>query len=815
MRAGFTAGTGPMSERPREKIPGLLGGYVGQSVPRREDKRLLLGEGTFVADIKLPGMVHAAFARSGMPHAVIRNVDLTAARALDGVLFAATGADLADELPPIRGMQVATPQSWYDRFETDILIPDQPLIPHDKVRYVGEAYALVVASDRYVAEDALESIEPDLEPLPAVADAESALKPDAAVVHAHLGRNLAALMRTKKGDGAAALDTCPRRLKRRFVHHRYAAMPMECRGVVADYDRRTDTLTVWSSTQVVHWVRREIATALGMPEERVRCIAPDVGGGFGVKGHVYPEDILVAWLARRLGRPVKWVEDRHEHILNSAHSRDCVFDMDIGFDDDGRILALKSSFLVDSGAYTPVGAGVASNSMVHMLGPYDIANYETDCRVVISNRTPNAPYRGAGRPEVGFTMERLVDLVARDVGRDPAEVRFRNMIGPERMPYEVGLTYRDGVPIVYDSGDYPKALRRALDELGGLEAIRERQKAALADGRYLGLGLACYVEGTGVGPFEGATVKIDATGKIMVATGACPQGQGHETVFAQVAADMWQVPIEDVYVTVADTAQVTMGFGTIASRSTVTASGAIGGASDKVKAKVFAIAADMLETGEGDLELRDGGVGVKGVPDMHLTFREIAVAAKPGWDNRRPEGVEAGLEASSYYEPPTVTWAYAANAAIVEVDPETGRVDIERYVEVHDAGVLVNPGLADGQVKGGLVQGLGGAWLEELAYDDQCQLLTGSLMDYLLPSASDVPPITVVHQETPSPLNALGVKGLGEGGAIAPPAVLANAVCDALGSFGAEINATPVRWGDVAAIFDGAASAPATSAADA
>ena len=512
------------------------------------------------------------------------------------------------------------------------------------------------------------------------------------------------------------------------------------------------------------------------------------------RGH---PDCLAGQAARR---PVKWTEDRHEHLLNSAHSRDNAYDVEIGFDEQGHILAVTSDFVVDSGAYTPVGAGIAGNSIAHMLGPYHIPHYEAWCRVVLTNRTPNAPYRGAGRPEVTFAMERAVDLVAADLDLDPAEIRFRNMIPAENMPYEVGLTYRDGVPIVYDSGDYPRALSRALEELGGLEAIRNRQQTARTEGRYLGLGLGCYVEGTGVGPFEGATVKIDSTGKIMVATGACPQGQGQETIFAQIAADIWQVPIEDVFVTLADTSAVTMGYGSIASRSTVTASGAIRGASDHIRDKLFAIAGEILEADTGDLEIRDGGVGVRGVPDLHLTFSELARAARPGWDHRRPAGVEAGLEATSYYEPPTVTWAYAANAAIVEIEPETGRIHIEHYVEVHDAGKLVNPAIADGQVKGGLAQGLGGGLLEELTYDPEGQLLTGSLMDYLLPTAADIPPLTVVHQETPSPLNALGVKGLGEGGAIAPPVVIANAVCDALG--GLELNATPVRWQDIVTRMD-------------
>ena len=781
----------------------IIPGYIGQSVPRREDKRLVLGEGCFVADIKLEGMVHVAIARSQLAHAIINSVDLTEATAADGVVLALCGADLKDVLPPISGMQVAAPKGWSDRMDPDIQIPDQTLLPHDKMRYVGEPYALVVADDRYLAEDAAELIEADMEALPPVTNAETGLEEGAALVHEHLGRNVAATLHTTKGDGKAALEAAPHRLKRRFYHHRYAAMPMECRGVVADYDRRTDTMTIWSSTQVVHWVRREVANALGMAEDSIRVIAPDVGGGFGGKGHVYPEDILIAYLARRLGRPVKWVEDRHEHILNAAHSRDNFYDIEVGYDDDGRISVIDNCFLVDSGAYSPVGAAIAGNSVAHALGPYDIANYEAHCTVVLTNRTPNAPYRGAGRPEVAFAIERTIDLIANERGLDPADVRFRNMITADQMPYTVGLPYRDGVMMEYDSGDYPKALRTALDELGGLEAIRARQRKALEEGRYLGLGLGCYVEGTGIGPFEGATVKIDPTGKIMVATGACPQGQGHETAFAQVAADIWGVPLEDVVVTVADTSHVTMGYGTIASRSAVTGSGAIKDSSDKVKEKVFAIAANVLEASETDLELRDGKVGVKGVPEMSMTLREVARAAAPGWANQRPEGVEAGLEGTAYYEPPTVTWAYAANAAIVEIDTDTGQVTIERYVEVHDAGTLINPGMADGQVKGGLVQGLGGALFEELAYDDQGQLLTGSFMDYLLPTASDVPPITVIHMETPSPRNAFGFKGLGEGGCIAPPVVIANAVCDALKPFKPELNRTPVRWQDVAAILDG------------
>ena len=775
-------------------------GYIGRSVPRREDRRLLLGQGAYVADLVLPGMVHAAFARSQLAHARIAAIDLARAAAEPGVALAIGGAELACEMPPIGGMQVTAPKGWAERVEHRIKLPPQNLMASDRVRYVGEAFAVVCADSRYEAEDAIEAIDAEFEPLPAVVDPEAAAEGE--ILHPDIGTNTVAELYVEKGDVARAMESAPHRIRRRIRHHRYAAMPLECRGVAAEYDRRTDSLTVWSSTQVVHWVRKELAFALGMAEEKIRVLAPDVGGGFGGKGHVYPEDLIIPWLARRLGRPVRWVEDRHEHILNAAHSRDNIHDAEIGFDDAGRILAFRDSFIVDSGAYSPVGAGVAYNTTAHLLGPYDVDNFSGATTMVVTNKTPNAPYRGAGRPEAVQVTERLMDIVADTLGLEPAEVRLRNMIGPDRMPYDVGLPYRDGVEMTYDSGDYPASLRRAIEEIGGIEAFRERQRQARAEGRYLGLGLGCYTEGTGVGPFEGATVKVDASGKIVVSTGACPIGQGHETVFAQVTADAWRVPIEDVVVLLADTSSLTMGYGSIASRSTVTSSMAIGDASDKVKAKVLAVAAHLLEASEADLELRDGKVSVKGVPEMSASLREIAAAAAPGWLSRRPEGSEAGLEATSYYEPPTVTWAYASNAAIVEIEPDTGRVGIERYVEVHDAGRLVNPGLADGQVKGGLVQGLGGALYESIEYDEAGQLLTGSFADYLLPTTAETPPIEVVHMETPTPLNALGVKGLGEGGAIAPPVVIANAVSDALKPFGVEFNTLPIRWQDVRAAFD-------------
>lgn len=766
--------------------------YIGRSLLRREDRRLLRGEGQFVADLALPRMLHAAFVRSPVAHARIRSVDLRQAAAMPGVACALAGADLLPLLPPVPDTQISLPRKWRAQVTHSILSPREPVLAHDKARHVGEALAVVVAETREAAEDAAERIAIDLEPLPAVVDPEAALAPGAPIVHECFETNLLGSFAIGKGDVEAALAAAPHRLQRRFHHHRYSGMPLECRGVVAAPDPRTDQVTIWSATQVVHSVRREAAHILRLPEARVRVVALDVGGGFGIKGHVYPEDLLIPFLARALGRPVRWIEDRREHLISATHSRDQIHDVEIGFDDDGRILALRDNFVVDSGAWNPVGAGIAYNTAAHLLGPYRIDNFAARGRLAVTTKTPNAPYRGAGRPEAAFATERMIDLVAATLGREPAEIRRRNMIGADEMPYAVGIPYRDGEPIVYDSGDYPGGLRQALEAVGGLAQFRRRQREARAAGRHLGLGIGCYVEGTGVGPFESACVRIDPSGKIHIASGACPQGQGMETAYAQIVADLWKLDPEDVVVSLADTAEIAIGFGTVASRSTVTVSAALHHASVRLREKVFAIAAHQLECAAADLELRAGGVGVVGVPGATLSLARIAAAARPGWDHGRPPTVEAGLEETCYWEPPTVTWSYAAHVAVVEVDVETGHVEIENYAIAHDCGIVVNPMLVEGQVRGGTVQGIGGVLHEALTYDAEGQLLSGSLMDYALPRAGDIPDIAVVHLHSPSPLNPLGVKGVGEGGAVAPPAAIANAVCDALQPFGVEFNATPI-----------------------
>ena len=767
--------------------------HIGRSLLRREDRRLLTGRGQFIADLELPRMLHAAFVRSPVAHARIRSVDLSAAAAVPGVALALSGDELVKLLPPLPDTQLSLPNKWTSHVEHEFHNPQQPGLAHDKVRHVGEAVAVIVAESRYAAEDATGLVSLDLDPLPAVVSAEAALAPDAPLVHDHLRTNLFGRFSIAKGDVGPAMAAAPHRLQRRFYHHRYAAMPIECRGVAALYDARTDAITIWSSTQVVHWVRREVAAILGMPEARVRCLALDVGGGFGVKGHVYPEDLVIPFLARRLGRPVRWIEDRHEHLQSAAHSRDQLHEVEVGFDNDGRILALRDNFILDCGAWNPIGGGVPYNTAAHMTGPYRIDNLAVSAHTAATNKVPNTAYRGAGRPEAVFVMERIVDLVAGQLGFEPAEVRRRNMIGAEEMPYRAGILYRDGEPIVYDGGDYPAALRQALEAIGGVEAFRQRQREAREGGRHLGLGIGCYVEGTGVGPFEGATVRIEPSGKVYVSSGACSQGQGMETIFAQVVADAWRVAPEDVVIALADTAAITAGSGTFASRSTVTLSAAIHHASERLREKAFAIAGNLLECAPADLELRDGGVGVVGVPGDTVSLSRLAHAARPGWDHGRPPGVDAGLKETHYWEPPTVTWSYAVHAAIVEVDPEIGRVTIDKYAVAHDCGVVVNPLLVEGQIAGGTTQGIGGALLEELPYDSEGQLLAGSLADYLVPTASDVPDMAMAHQHTPSPLNPLGVEGVGEGGAVAPPAAIANAICDALSPFGVEFNATPVK----------------------
>ncbi len=765
--------------------------HMGRSIPMREAEPLLRGHGTYVSDLRLPGMLHAAVLRSPHAHARIRGIDTSTALTMPGVVRVLAGEDIRDAIEPFPSSFEFHPPPWLDAVKPVLKGPRARVLALGKVHYVGEPVAMVVAEDRYRAEDALDGIAVDYEPLPPVVDPEAALEPDAGLVHDDAGDNVVFRFSIAKGDVERALENAPHRIEERLHHRRHGGVPMEGRGVLATVEVKPRRLTVWSSTQVPHSVRRQVAAQLGLAEETIRVVAPHVGGGFGPKVLVYPEEVLVPYLALELGRPVQWIEDRREHFISTAHARDQIHYVELAFDDDGRILALKDRFLLDNGAYNPMGLTDAYNTSAHLQGPYRIPSLAVTGTCVATNKVPNAPYRGAGRPEAVFVMERCIDRIAGELGLDPAEVRFRNFVQPEEIPYDAGILYRDGEPVRYDNGDFPATLTKAMDACRYRD-VRARQQEAQRAGRHIGVGIGFYTEGTGVGSFEGARVEVDSSGKLLVSVGASGHGQGHETVFAQLAADLWGVTPEDVTVVGGDTDAIRYGCGTFASRSTVNAGTAIHEATRRLKEKVFELAGHLLEANPDDLITRGGRVFVEERPDHGVSLAELAGAAVPGWASRLPEGMEPNLEASYYYVPQTVTWANAAHVAVVEVDSGTGEVRLLDYAVAHDSGPAINPLFVEGQVRGGVAQGIGGALYEEFVYDELGQLLTGTLLDYLLPGCGEIPNIRQVHLETPSPLNPLGLKGIGEGGAIAPPVAIANAVVDALRPLGVEISETPV-----------------------
>lgn len=745
----------------------------------------------YVGDVRLPNMLHAALVRSVHAHARIREVDVQEARGLDGVVGVWTEREIKGRISPFPESFEIHPARWLEGVKPVLQGPRPTALAQGKVHYVGEPVAIVVAEDRARAEDAVDAVAIDYEELPVVADPEESLRPGAPLVHEGSTSNVVFGFSIAKGNVDQALGAAPYRLSERFRHHRYCAAPLECRGVLAWVEPKTNILTVWSSTQMPHLVRRQIAAQLGLPEEGVRVIAPDIGGGFGPKVFAYPEEMLVPFLALELGRPVKWIEDRSEHFISTAHGRDQLHDVEMAFDETGRILALRDRFLLDNGAYNPMGLTDAYNTAAHIQGPYKIPNLSVTGTCVSTNKVPNAPYRGAGRPEAVFVMERSIDIIAARLGLDTATVRQRNLVQPEEMPYDAGILYRDGEPICYDSGNFPETLKRAL-EAADYDELRKRQREARKHGRYLGIGIGCYVEGTGVGSFEGAKVRIDSSGQLIIATGATGHGQGHETVYAQIAADLWGVSLDKVSLIEGDTASIPFGCGTFGSRSTVNVGSAIHGASMRLKEKVRRLAAHILEANPDDLELDRGKVFIRGMPQRSISFAELARAAVPGWASKLPEEMEPGLEAIFYFVPPTVTWANATHVAVIEVDVQTGAIKLLDYTVAHDAGRLINPLLVDGQIHGGVAQGIGAALYEEIVYDPNCQMLSGSFVNYLLPGSMEVPSIKTVHLQSPSPLNPLGVKGLGEGGAIAPPAAIANALADALLPLAARVNEIPL-----------------------
>jgi aerobic carbon-monoxide dehydrogenase large subunit len=736
----------------------------GARVRRREDARLVTGGGRYVADVALPGLLHVAVHRSPHAHARLLSVRADAARRLPGVVRVLVPADVA----ALGRLPLLVPHA-------SLLSPAcAEILPQEVVSYLGQPVALVVADSAAVAADALDALRVTYEPLPPVASLDDALRPDGPRVHPP--GNIAARFTQRVGD-PAALAGADVVVRERFRLHRGAGMAMEPRAITARWDADLAQLTVWSTTQAPQILRRMLARFLGLAEHAVRVVTQDIGGGFGPKAIVYGEDILVPYLARALGRPVRFVESRREHLLAVTQERDQWHEAELGLARDGRIVGLRDTFVHDCGAFVSWGVIVPLITSVSVPGPYRVPSYEVTFTAAYTNRVPVTPVRGAGRPQAVFVMERLLDLAAARLGLDRVAIRERNLIPPEAFPYDVGLVSRDNGPRRYDSGNYPECLRRAVEAVGWTTFARQR-----AGGRRVGLGLALFVEDTGLGPYEGIRVRVDPDGRVFVYSGASSQGQAHETTLAQIVADDLSVPLEQVTVVPGDTDGLPYGVGTFASRVAVLASASATHAAGEVRRKALAIAAERLEAAAEDLVLEDARVTVRGVPGRGLALGEIAAIAsapRPGY--ALPGGMAPGLEASGFVHVTQSTYSSGAHAAVVEVDPDTGVVRVLRYVAVDDCGVMINPMVVEGQVHGGIAHGIGNALLERVVYDGAGQLTTGTLMDYALPRAADVPRLEVHHVVTPSPLNPLGVKGAGEGGTLPAPAAIANAVADALG----------------------------------
>ena len=750
----------------------------GQRVKRREDSKLLRGLGCYTDDIDR-GALEAHVIRSPHAHARVRSIDVSRAASAPGVVKVYTAADL-----PFRdtALPLLIPHPCLHHPRTQKCLAD------DIVRYVGEAIALIVAENRYLAEDAADLVEVDYDPLLAVVRPEVAAESDV-LVHADVPGNVAGEMIQEVGDVEAALRSAPRVLRRRFRIERSAAHPMEGRAVWAAWDAKEGRLLVYDSTQSPTSIRGGLAALFNLPETSVDVVAPDVGGGFGVKIMLfYPEEILVPFAAMDLRRPVKWTEDRHEHFVAANQERAQVHDVTVGFDDEGHLLALDDDFIHDGGAYTPYGMIIPIVTAGSLVGPYRIPNLRIRFRDVYTTTTPTSPYRGAGQPHACFVMERTIDAVAADLGLDRAEARRRNLIQPDELPYETGVRWSDGGWTTYDSGNFPALLETCLEKLG-----------ARPEGENIGLGLAMHVEGTGPGPYEGAHVQVLVNGQVIASTGLPSQGQSHETVFAQIVADELGVRTEDVAVRSGDTRWFKWAVGTFSSRAAVTAGNAMRLAAAEVASKARRIAGVHLEAHPGDLELVDGTVRVRGTPARALPLATVAILSNPlryafgrsaeiatqFTPERRggpplSEGEQPGLEATRYFSPPGTTWASACHAAWVSVDPNTYRTKVVRYVVVHDCGRLINPLVVEGQIQGGLAQGVGGSLYERLLYDSDGQLRNASYKEFLIPYSSEVPEAEIYHQESPSPLNPLGVKGAGEAGTIPVAALFAGAIEDAL-----------------------------------
>jgi aerobic carbon-monoxide dehydrogenase large subunit len=755
--------------------------YVGQPMKAFEDPKLITGRGAFVDDIKLPDMLYASVLRSPYAHARIRSVDVSATRTLPGVVAVLTGADIAGVLPDIPTRAMAG-----ERAVDELRPPEHPLLAKGKVCHVGQAVAVVVAGDLSVAKDGVERLGVDYEPLAPVLDPHEAMRDGAPIIHEALGTNMALRVRQRAGDLDEAFVRADHVIRQRYLVPRLAPAPLETRGVMAHYQPEGELLTVWNSTQAAQRVRHYLSRLLSRPEHTLRVIAPDVGGSFGIKDCIFPEDVLVPYLALHLGQPVKWVEERRENML-AYHGRGISLDIEAAVRRDGVVLGMRAHIVADIGAYFLLTTSSAPfNAVRRITGPYHIPAVDLELLGVITNKTPTGAYRGTGSPEAAFCMERTMDLIAKDLGLDPAEVRRRNFIPPDAFPYQstAGLTY--------DSGQYSQGLERAL-ELVDYAGWREKARQRRPDDPLLGIGLATFTKSSGAAGdhrIESARLTIEPSGQITIYTGISPHGQGNATAFAQLVADGLGVHPSQVKVQHGDTAIVPVGEGTSASRGLIVGGSAVYAVLQEARQTLTRLAAQLLSCAADDVRFQDGRLFNHRQPETQITFPQLATAAYAG--ELLPAGVDSGLDFSSRYTLPNAPISFGAHAVVVEVDRETGEVKILRYVGVHDCGRIINPKLVEGQILGGIAQGLGQALTESMVYSDEGQPLTGSLLDYAIPKAPDIPDLILDTLETPSPTNPLGAKGIGSVSTVPPPAAVANAVVDALSSFGVRHLDTPL-----------------------
>ncbi len=739
---------------------------MGAQVRRKEDPRLITGNGSYVANLKLPGMRHVAFVRSPHAHANIHRIDGSAALRRAGVLAVVTGRDLAPHYEPMPMASSGTEEQPHTHFALSV----------DRVRYVGEAVAAVIAESPEVAEDALADVVIDWEPLPAVIDLEEAIHDNAPRLFEDLPNNVGHISRNRSGDVEAAFANAYRVVRQRIVSQRVAAVPMEGRAVVVAPDPATGGLTIWNSTQTPHGLRAELSTLLHLPENLIRVIAPDVGGGFGVKIGVYPEDVALAALARLYRMPLRWVETRLENMQTTTQGRGQIAEVEVAVQQDGTITALRLYLVADQGAYA-VQNFIPDLTAMMVAGVYRIPAVDVRTASIFTNKAPVAAYRGAGRPEASYYIERMMDRVAGELGIDPAEVRRRNFIPPDKFPY------RTATGVTYDSGNYDLALTRAL-EISHYDELRAEQLRRGANGdRLLGIGLSTYVEICGPGPYESAVVRVEPGGTVTVFTGISPHGQGQETTFAQIVADQIGADYDQIIVRHGDTAVGPMGIGTYGSRGLAVGGMALLQAAVEVHKKARYIAAHILEAAPEDVVLEQGRYQVRGVPHRGLTLAEVASRA---YSDQLPSDITSGLEATSFFRPPDATSPFGAHVAVVEIERETGIVHLRNYYSVDDCGKRISPQLVAGQVHGGLAQGISQALWEEVYYDQDGQLLTSSLTDYALPRADCFPTFNTDHTETPTPHNPLGVKGIGEAATVGSTPAIVNAVMDALRPFGVQ-----------------------------